>query len=120
VPLLGLPCHRPLAQAQSILPRIVRSETGVAGIADQPRLDEHICFCYCHPLFNFGDSKMAKKAKKRKYKVWTREDVKELKRHSREKTPVSRIAKEMKRTEATIRMKAYQLGFSVGHRRRAA
>jgi hypothetical protein len=63
---------------------------------------------------------MAKNAKMRKYKVWTKDDMKELKRHSREKTPVSRIAKAMKRTEATIRMKAYQLGFSVGHRRRKA
>jgi hypothetical protein len=63
---------------------------------------------------------MAKKAKKRTYKTWTGEDLKELKRHSREKTPVSKIAKAMKRTEATIRMKAYQLGFSVGHRRRSA
>ncbi len=63
---------------------------------------------------------MAKKAKKRPYKVWTKGDLKELKRHSREKTPVSGIAKAMKRTEATIRMKAYKLGFSVGHRRRKA
>ncbi len=75
-------------------------------------------FAIAHRVFKFGDSKMAKKAKNRKYKVWTKDDLKELKRHSREKTPVSRIAKEMKRTEATIRMKAYQLGFSVGHRRR--
>jgi hypothetical protein len=63
---------------------------------------------------------MAINAKKRKYKVWTKDDMKELKRHSREKTPVSRIAKAMKRTEATIRMKAYQLGFSVRRRRRKA
>jgi hypothetical protein len=63
---------------------------------------------------------MAKKAKSRSYKVWTKDNLKELKRHSREKTPVRKIAKAMKRTEATIRMKAYQLGFSVGHRRRNA
>ncbi len=63
---------------------------------------------------------MANKAKNRTYKVWTKDDLKELKRHSREKTPVSKIAKTMKRTEGTIRMKAYQLGFSVGDRRRKA
>ncbi len=63
---------------------------------------------------------MANKAKNRAYKVWTKDDLKELKRHSREKTPVSKIAKSMKRTEGTIRMKAYQLGMSVGHRRRKA
>jgi len=63
---------------------------------------------------------MAKKAKKRSYKVWTPTDIKELKGYSRSKTPVSKIAKAMKRSEATIRMKAYQLGMSVGHRRRKA
>ncbi len=63
---------------------------------------------------------MANKGKNRTYKVWTKGDLKELKRHSREKTPVSKIAKTMKRIEGTIRMKAYQLGFSVGHRRRKA
>jgi hypothetical protein len=63
---------------------------------------------------------MAKKAKKRAYKVWTPADLRDLKRHSRAKTPVSNIVKAMKRTEATIRMKAYALGMSVGHRRRKA
>jgi hypothetical protein len=63
---------------------------------------------------------MAKKARKRAYKVWTPADVKELKKHSREKTPVSKIARVMKRTEPTVRKKAYQLGFSVGHQRRKA
>jgi hypothetical protein len=63
---------------------------------------------------------MAKKAKKRPYKVWTRDDLKDLKQHSRAKTPVAKIAKALKRTEATIRMKAYQLGLSIGHRRRKA
>ena len=63
---------------------------------------------------------MAKKAKKRSYKVWTPTDIKELKGYSRSKTPVSKIAKAMKRSEATIRMKAYQLGMPLGHRRRKA
>jgi hypothetical protein len=62
--------------------------------------------------------KMAKTAKKRSYKTWTKDDLKELKQHSREQTPITKIARAMKRSEATIRMKAYQLGFSVGHRRR--
>ncbi len=63
---------------------------------------------------------MAKKRKKRGYKRWTNADLKALKKHSREKTPVSRVSKMMKRTEATIRMKAYSLGLSMGHRRRRA
>ncbi len=63
---------------------------------------------------------MARKAKKRAYKTWSPQDLKELKKHSREKTPVTKIAKAMKRSEGTIRMKAYQEGFPVGHRRRKA
>jgi hypothetical protein len=74
----------------------------------------------CHHLINFEDIEMVKRTKKRSYKAWTPQDLLELKRHSREKTPVRKIAKAMKRTEATVRMKAYQLGMSVGHRRRKA
>jgi hypothetical protein len=61
---------------------------------------------------------MAARRKTRPYKVWTSDDVRALKKHSREKTPVAKIAKLMKRTESTVRMKAYLLGMSVGHRRR--
>jgi hypothetical protein len=63
---------------------------------------------------------MAKKRKTRAYKRWTDADLKTLKKHSRDKTPVSKVSKMMKRTEATIRMKAYSLGLSMGHRRRRA
>ncbi|MGN6590466.1 MAG: hypothetical protein ACTHKE_09265 [Sphingomicrobium sp.] len=63
---------------------------------------------------------MAKKRKKRGYRTWTNEELKALRQHSRAKTPVIKIAKDFKRSEATIRMKAYQLGLSVGHRRRKA
>ena len=63
---------------------------------------------------------MAKKRKRRAYSFWTKDELKSLRQHSRAKTPVVKIAKELKRTEGTIRMKAYQLGFSVGHRKRRA
>ncbi len=63
---------------------------------------------------------MAAKRKTRSYKVWTPADLKTLKKHGREKTSVAKISKLMKRTEPTIRQKAYSLGISVGHRRRAA
>jgi hypothetical protein len=61
-----------------------------------------------------------KKRKTRPYKVWTPTDLKSLRQYARDMVPVRKIAKAMRRTEATIRMKAYQLGFSVGHRRRSA
>jgi hypothetical protein len=63
---------------------------------------------------------MAAKRKTRPYKVWTPGDLKTLKKHGREKTPVAKIARLMKRSEPTIRQKAFSLGISVGHRRRAA
>jgi len=63
---------------------------------------------------------MAKKRKRRAYKVWTTDDLKTLRQHSRAKTPVAKISKLLKRTEATIRMKAYALSLSVGHHRRKA
>jgi len=63
---------------------------------------------------------MAKKRKTRSYKRWTDADIRALKKYSREKLPVAKVSKLLKRTEATIRMKAYSLGLSMGHRRRRA
>jgi hypothetical protein len=48
---------------------------------------------------------------------WSKTDHAELKRHSRSKTPVAKIAKAMKRTERSIRLKAASLGFPIGHQR---
>jgi hypothetical protein len=63
---------------------------------------------------------MAKQAKantRRKRVPWTKENVHELKMHSKSKTPVVRIAKSMKRSEGAIRQKALALDISIGHRR---
>jgi hypothetical protein len=48
---------------------------------------------------------------------WTRDDVKQLKRHSKDKTRVKAISRALKRTPAAVRQKAYALGIPVGHRR---
>lgn len=56
-------------------------------------------------------------AKKSKRIEWTKEHERDLKAHSKSKTPVAKIAKAMKRTEGAIRQKAMSLGISVGHRR---
>jgi hypothetical protein len=56
-------------------------------------------------------------AKKSKRVEWTKEHERDLKAHSKSKTPVAKIAKAMKRTEGAIRQKAMTLGISVGHRR---
>jgi hypothetical protein len=48
---------------------------------------------------------------------WTKEDVRELKAHSKARTPLPEIAKKMKRTERALRRKAGILGIGLGHRR---
>jgi hypothetical protein len=49
--------------------------------------------------------------------AWTKEHVRDLKAHSKSKTPVAKISKAMKRTAGAIRQKALALGIPVGHRR---
>jgi flagellar biosynthesis protein FlhB len=47
---------------------------------------------------------------------WTRDEVKELKKHSKGKPPVKTVSRALKRTPAALRQKAYALGISLGHR----
>jgi hypothetical protein len=60
---------------------------------------------------------MAKRAKPRKRVAWSKAHVRELRAHSRAKTPVAKVVKAMKRTAGALRQKAYALGLSLGHRR---
>ena len=62
---------------------------------------------------------MAKKAKKRTAKrvSWSRAHHAELRKHSKAKTPVSKIAKLMKRSVGAVRQQGFKLGISLGHRR---
>jgi hypothetical protein len=48
---------------------------------------------------------------------WTKDDVRNLKAHSKAKTPVVEVAKKLKRTEAAVRQKAKTIGVGLGHRR---
>jgi hypothetical protein len=48
---------------------------------------------------------------------WSEEHVKELKPHSKARTPVAKMAKAMKRTEGTLRRKAGILGIGLDHDR---
>jgi hypothetical protein len=62
---------------------------------------------------------MAKKAKKRRTKrmAWTRAQVAELRRYSKDKLRVKKISRLMKRTVGSLRQKARALGIRLGHRR---
>jgi hypothetical protein len=59
------------------------------------------------------------KAKKKRAtpKPYTAADVKLLKQHSKAKTPVSKISKQMKRTVGSLRQKAQRLRIGLGHQR---
>jgi hypothetical protein len=54
---------------------------------------------------------------RRKRIAWTKENIRDLKVHSKSKTPVAKISKLMKRSEGAIRQKALALDISIGHRR---
>jgi hypothetical protein len=58
---------------------------------------------------------MAKRVTRRE---WTARDERELKKHSKERTPVAAISKALKRTPGALRQKARNLGLSIGHRQR--
>lgn len=61
---------------------------------------------------------MAKKAKKKRLPVrYSKDDIKAVKAHSKARTPLKKIAKEMKRTEGSLRQKALKLGVGLGHQR---
>jgi hypothetical protein len=69
-------------------------------------------------LSNRMEIEMAKKAKKKIVRrEYTKADVKELRAHSKARTPIAKIVKLTKRTEGSLRQKALRLGISLGHRR---
>ena len=60
---------------------------------------------------------MAKKTKKIVRREYTKTDVKELRAHSKARTPLAKIVKLTKRTEGSLRQKALKLGIGLGHQR---
>jgi hypothetical protein len=62
---------------------------------------------------------VAKKTAKRKAsrKTYTASDIKLVRTHSKARTPVSKLAKLMKRSEGSLRQKALKLGIGLGHQR---
>jgi hypothetical protein len=61
---------------------------------------------------------MAKKTKRRKKRIaWTKANVADLRKYSKDRLPVAKISKAMKRTARALRQKALHLGLPLGHRR---
>ena len=61
--------------------------------------------------------KTKSKVKKAKRVAWTKSHYAELRKHSKLRTPVSKISKLMKRTMGALRQQAIKLGIPLGHRR---
>ncbi|MBN9011455.1 MAG: hypothetical protein J0H25_00040 [Rhizobiales bacterium] len=57
------------------------------------------------------------KAKKIARRPYSKADIKELRAHSKARTPVEKIAKLTKRTVGSLRQKAMKLGIGLGHQR---
>jgi len=71
----------------------------------------------CRPP-RLEENKVAKaKTKRPARKPYTTKDVKLLKKHSKARTPVVKISKQMKRSVGSLRQKALDLGIGLGHQR---
>ena len=70
---------------------------------------------HCHDTSRILHLEKAKMAKRKRR--WTKENVRELKLHSRSRTPVVKISKLTKRTVGALRQKAFQMGMPLGHQR---
>ena len=64
-----------------------------------------------------AEKRMAKKKVKRAKVAWTKAMQAELRKHSKARTPVEKISKQMKRTVGALRQQAFQLGIGLGHQR---
>jgi hypothetical protein len=76
-------------------------------------------FCGSNAASQIKEQSVAKKATKKTIvrREYTKADVKELRAHSKAKTPVVKMAKLTKRSVGSLRQKALKLGISLGHRR---
>jgi hypothetical protein len=65
-----------------------------------------------------GRKKSSIKSKRgEKRRPWTKADHRELTAHSKNRTPVAKISRAMKRTAGALRQQALKLGIGLGHRR---
>ena len=60
---------------------------------------------------------MTRATTRKKRRQWTKENHRTLKAHSKAKTPVTKISKQMKRTVGALRQQARRLGIGLGHQR---
>ena len=83
-------------------------------------LVEHSARCASSAASSYaeGACKLKRPAKKKPTRrEWTPTELRALKKHSKDRTPVVKISKEMKRSVGALRQKALVLGFGLGHQR---
>lgn len=69
-------------------------------------------------LANHGANELKRSVKKKPLRRdWTAAELRSLKKHSKARTPVAKVSKELKRTVAALRMMASKQGFGLGHQR---
>ena len=61
----------------------------------------------------------ARKVKRAVRREWSVQDERELRKHSKNKTPVKDISRALKRTPGALRQKARSLEIPLGHQRRS-
>jgi hypothetical protein len=68
--------------------------------------------------FQKQEQKLSKKSKKKIVRrAYSKADVRELRFHSKARTPVAKISRLTKRTVGSLRQKALKLGIRLGHQR---
>jgi hypothetical protein len=86
----------------------------VVNVVHTPSFDQRVWRATTRPYNHSGEHDVAKKTK---IKLYTKDDVKLLKAHSKARTPVAKLSKLMKRSEGSLRQKARTLGIGLGHQR---
>ena len=88
-------------------------------LANRPNADALKPFCCSMRTENQKEtSDMARGRTRVARRAWTTQDERELKKHSKSKTPVRAISRTMKRTPGALRQKARHLGIAIGHQPR--
>jgi hypothetical protein len=91
----------------------LRRSTRLSGCL---KLKDRTCYVGQFHSTRTGRCKVIKR-KAATRKPYTAADIKLLKQHSRARTPVSKIARQMKRSVGSLRQKALKLGIGLGHQR---
>jgi hypothetical protein len=96
----------------------VRQPWDLADLAERRKLSRLMAGSHvlCRPP-NLRRIKVAKAKKTPARKLYTADDIKLLKQHSKARTPVVKISKQMKRSVGSLRQKALDLGIGLGHQR---